>query len=259
MPSEKEISRLIGVRLDVSPFLVGAKPEIEVKGGVAILTGTVLDAKQKAEAEMLARKEGVEKVENHLKIEPPVFDSLMAIQSASAYNSRLLPDVKSALLQHAWLDVTGVTVVAAKGREGIIHLMGTVPDEKHKAAAEEAVNAVPGTKYAVNELTVGELAEVGNIVPDKETKADPKACSSLMEKYMVASRNLIIINDVQTALLSHPVLDASNVSVILASGCEVGIYRLEGTVPSEGHKQIAHAVASAVKGVQFIENKLLVG
>ncbi|MGI5838035.1 MAG: BON domain-containing protein [bacterium] len=260
MSSDKLITGHVLAGLDVSPFLVGADIDVETKDGVVTLTGTVLDSKQKAEAEetVLASDPDVKKVENKLEIKELVLDSLMALRSISGYNLRLLPAVKKALLQHPWLDVTGIHITAEKGREGIFRLSGTVPGEKDVGEAEQTVNSVPGVKYAINELEVGELKEVGNIAPSKESKSDPKVCGSLMEKYAVSSRNLTIINDIKTALFSHPVLDATDVNVLLAKGCDVGIYRLEGTVPNEKHKAIAEEVASAVRGVQYIDNKLVV-
>jgi len=260
MSSDKMISEYVIARLGVSPFLVGADIEVATKDGVVTLSGTVLDAKQKAEAEEIAGTSDadVKKVENRLEIKEPVLDSLMAIQAVSAYNLRLLPAVKEALLRHPSLDVMGIHVAAMKGREGIFHLTGTIPSEENKAEAEKIVNAVPGVKYAINELEIGETKEVGNIVPSKEVKDDPQACSSLMEKYAISSRNLTLLNDIKTALLRHPTLDATDVSVLLASGCEVGIYKLEGTVPSEKQKKIAGEVAAAVKGVQYIDNQLAV-
>lgn len=260
MSSDKLISGFVLAGLDVSPFLAGAKIDVKTQDGVVTLSGTVLDTKQKAEAENVAKASDpdVKKVENNLEIVEPVMDSLMAIQAVSAYNIRLMPSVKEALLQNPWLDVTGIHVAAVKAREGVFVLTGTVPGEDHKEEAEKIVTALPGVKYAINELVVGETKEVGNIAPSMESKSDPKACSSLMEKYAVSSRNLMLVNDIKAALLRHPVLDATDVNVLLASGCEVGIYKLEGTVPSEKHKKIAGEAASAVKGVQFIDNQLVV-
>jgi osmotically-inducible protein OsmY len=122
--------------------------------------------------------------------------------------------------------------------------------------AEEILNPIPGVGYVINEMEVGEMKEPGNVAPSMEVKRDVKACASLMEKYVVSSKNALIIGDIKEALLKHPVLDASNVSIKVAEGCETGIYLLEGTVPNDQHKKIAYETAKSVRGVQYIENHL---
>lgn len=259
--NDKEITSFVLAGIDYNPFMIGTKIEVETSDGVVTLKGTVEDARQKAEVEKIAKGSSpdIKEVVNQVEIKPQPNDSLMAVQAAASYNLRVIPAVKEALLQHPWLDVTGVTVAAAKGREGIFYLTGQVPDDKHMAEAEITVNAVPGVKYCVNELEVGEVREPGNIAPDMETKNNPKACSSLLEKYIVSSRNLALMNDIRAALLKHPTLDATDISVQLAAGCDIGIYKLEGSVPSARDKEAAMEAAKGVRGVQYIENNLAIG
>ena len=260
MDRDKEITTIVLSRIEATPFLEGSKIHVETKEGVVYLTGTVLDARQKEEAEKITAlcDEEICNIVNNLVVKEPVFDSLMEIQAASSTNVKLIPGMKEALLEHPSLDVSGITIAGVKGRKGIFRLTGTVPSEEDKKIAAEILNPLPGVGYVIDELEVGETKEPGNVAPSMEVKQDKKACASLMEKYVVSSKNALIIGDVKEALLKHPVLDASNISVKVAEGCETGIYLLEGTVPNDQHKKIAYDTAKSVKGVQYIENHLSV-
>lgn len=258
MDRDKEITTIVLSRIESTPFLEGSKIHVETKEGVVYLTGTVLDERQKEEAAKITAlcDEEICNVVNNLVVKEPQFDSLMEIQVASSHNVKLIPSMKEALLQHPSLDVSGITIGGVKGRKGIFRLTGTVPTEEEMKIAEELLNPIPGVGYVINEMEVGEMKEPGNVAPSMEVKRDVKACESLMEKYVVSSKNALIIGDIKEALLKHPVLDATNVSVKVAEGCETGIYLLEGTVPNEQHKKIAYETAKSVRGVQYIENHL---
>ena len=258
MDRDKEITTIVLSRIESTPFLEGSKIHVESKEGVVYLTGTVLDERQKEEAAKITAlcDEEICNVVNNLVVKEPQFDSLMEIQVASSHNVKLIPNMKEALLQHPSLDVSGITISGVKGRKGIFRLTGSVPSEEDMKTAEEILNPIPGVGYVINEMEVGEMKEPGNVAPSMEVKKDVKACASLMEKYVVSSKNALIIGDIREALLKHPVLDASNVSVKVAEGCETGIYLLEGTVPNDQHKKIAYDTAKSVKGVQYIENHL---
>ncbi len=260
MDRDKEINSIVYSKLSTSPFLEGARLKPETKEGVVYLSGTLLDERQKEEIVKITKlcDEEICDVVDNTEIKPYHTDNMRDIQAASHANVQLLPEIKEALLKHPSLDVSGITVAGMKGRKGIFRLVGTVPTEEDKKIAAEIVDPLPGVGYVVNELEVGEVKEEGNIAPSMEVKKDPKACASLIEKYQVSQKNSIIIADVKDALLKHPVLDASNISIRVAEGCETGIYKLEGTVPNERHKKIAHEVAKNVKGVQYIENHLSV-
>lgn len=258
MDRDKEITTIVLSRIESTPFLEGSKIHVESREGVVYLTGTVLDERQKEEAEKITKlcDEEICDIVNNLVIKEPQFDSLMEIQVASSHNVRLVPAMKQALLEHPSLDVSGITLSGVKGRKGIFRLTGTVPSEADKKDAAELLNPIPGVGYVIDEMEIGEMKEPGNVAPSMEVKKDRKACDSLMEKYVVSSKNAIIIGDIKDTLLKHPVLDATNVSIKVAEGCETGIYLLEGTVPNEQHKRIAYEAAKSVRGVQYIENHL---
>jgi osmotically-inducible protein OsmY len=260
MDRDKEINSIVLAKLESTPFLEGAKIHSETREGVVYLSGTVLDARQKEEAAKVTAlcDEQICNVVNNVVVKEPVIESLMEIQVASSHNIKLIPAMKEALLKHPSLDVSGIAIAGVKGRKGIFRLTGTVPTEEDKKIAEESVNPIPGVSYVINEMEVGPLKEEGNIAPSMAVKQDPKACASLMEKYIISSKNGQIIGDIREALLGHPILDASNVSIRVADGCETGIYKLEGTVPDATHKKLAADVARAVKNVQYIENHLTI-
>ncbi len=258
MDRDKELTSIVLSKVESTPFLEGSKIHVETREGVVYLTGTVLDQRQKEEAAKVTAlcDEEICNVVNNLVVKEPEFDSLMEIQVASSHNVKLIPEMKKALLEHPSLDVSGITIAGVKGRKGIFRLTGTVPTEEDKKIAQEVVNPIPGVGYVIDELEVGEMKEPGNVAPSMEVKRDVKACDSLMEKYIISSKNALIIGDIKEALMKHPVLDASNVSVKVADGCETGIYLLEGTVPNDQHKKVAYETAKGVKGVQYIENHL---
>ncbi|MGE5486307.1 MAG: BON domain-containing protein [bacterium] len=69
-PTDDEIYDNVRQRLAANRDVKGGGIEVEVKEGVVVLRGKVLEAKQKTKAEKVAKKvKGVKKVVNELRIE----------------------------------------------------------------------------------------------------------------------------------------------------------------------------------------------
>lgn len=69
-PTDDEIYDNVRQKLATNRDVKGGGIEVEVKEGVVVLRGKVLEAKQKSKAEKVAKKvKGVKKVVNELRIE----------------------------------------------------------------------------------------------------------------------------------------------------------------------------------------------
>lgn len=133
--ADRQLQARVEQSLEAEPATRGAGIRVDVRGGVARLMGAVRSIAIKAAAERTARAVGgVERVENALTADTAV---------AARVTARLADDRRTAL---AAIDVSAIA--------GEVTLMGAVPSQAIKQAAEEIARSVPGVALVVNELRV---------------------------------------------------------------------------------------------------------
>jgi osmotically-inducible protein OsmY len=109
--------------------------------------------------------------------------------------------------------------------QGIITLIGQVPHYRAKQRAAQLVETVKGVESVINGLTVQDSQR-----PDEE-----------------------ILRDVNRVLHDDPTTDTYDVNPTIQNG----VVTLSGTVPSWAAKDLSAWVASGVRGVREIQNKLI--
>jgi hyperosmotically inducible protein len=120
---------------------------LEVYKGVVQLNGFVDNAKEKAQAESVAKAvSGVKSVENNLMIK-------QAEKTAGAVidDSTITAKVKSALIDSADTKAGDIKV---ETRIGVVQLSGFVANEAQKSAATKVAQSVEGVKAVNNSISV---------------------------------------------------------------------------------------------------------
>jgi hyperosmotically inducible protein len=121
---------------------------VETQGGVVMLRGKVTSAAERSAAETIARRiDGVKSVSNALQIVPeaqrPSVDAKDA-QVKKAVYERFDADPR--------LKQADITV---RADNGVVTLMGRVPDGGAKARAADLARQIPGVRMVRNELRSG--------------------------------------------------------------------------------------------------------
>lgn len=113
--------------------------------GHVVLSGTVLTEFERAHAERLAGGvPGVQGVDNRLQVIP-----------AQNQDAALAAEVRTAILQHPVLAVSGLSVTASNGT---VRLMGIVVDPKQKQMIDHVVSFIPGVRAVDNRVIVAPAA-----------------------------------------------------------------------------------------------------
>jgi osmotically-inducible protein OsmY/Icc-related predicted phosphoesterase len=138
-PTQSEADRQLQASVEraiaAEPATHEGRITVTVREGVAHLLGTVKDILGKAAAERAAASvEGVRRVENALTADSVV---------EARVTARLADDPRTAL---APIDVAAIA--------GEVTLVGAVPSQAAKEAAEQIARSVPGVRLVVNELVV---------------------------------------------------------------------------------------------------------
>ncbi len=120
---------------------------LEVYKGVVQLNGFVDNAKEKAQAEMVAKAvSGVKGVENNLMIKQAAQTTGGAID-----DSTISAKVKSALIDSADTKAGDIKV---ETRGGVVQLSGYAKSEAQKTAATKVAQSVQGVKAVKNSISI---------------------------------------------------------------------------------------------------------
>jgi len=193
--------------------------------GVVNLTGTVSEESHKTLAqETVASLPGVKSVDNKLEIkgETPAKNS----------DAWITTKVKTVLLYHR--SVSGLTQVDTK--DGIVTLRGEAASQAQKDLTTGYAKDVEGVKEVNNEMTVAKTS---------------KKTQTTGEKIDDAS----ITAQVKLTLLYHRSTSAINTKVITKDG----VVTLSGKASSRAESDLAAKLASDVKGVKGVKNRMTVG
>lgn len=203
--------------------LAGTDIDIEVKDGVATLTGETHTAAQKSRAARLAKVDGITSVVNHIEVVRP---------------GEKAEKAKAGLDKAA--NKTGEAVGTAAGatREGV----GVAAKETKKGVETAAEKTGEGLSKA-GEKTGEALGTAAN-----KTKGAAKATGE-------AASDGWITTKVKSKFVGEKPLKGSDISV----STNEGIVTLTGTVPNDAAKTHAIALVKATKGVKDVVDNTTIG
>jgi osmotically-inducible protein OsmY len=215
MHTDKELQEQVLAALDQDPDIDLAHIGVIVNRGIATLVGEVATSTQKSAAEVTTRHvAGVQAVVNDIDVGP----GLAARRSDPA----LAEAVVNALRCHSAVPLDAIQACLTGGR---VTLTGAVTWAFQKAAAEQAVQWLPGVKGVTNNIVVKPRASVEDV------------------KARIARE-----------FVQNAEIDAQKVRVEVRGGAVV----LTGSVRSESERvQAEHAVWSA-PGVTNLDDRLRV-
>jgi len=215
MHTDKDLQQQIVTALDQEPDIDVAHIGVSVYKGIAVLEGQVATLLERCDAEAAAlHVAGVRAVVNDVEISPGL--------STHRSDPALAEAVLNSLTWHCAVPQDAIQVTV---HEGQVTLTGSVTWALQKAAAEQAVQWLPGVRGVTNHIVVKPQASVEDV------------------KARIARE-----------FVENAEIDAQNVRVEVRGGAVV----LTGTVRSESERaQAEHAVWSA-PGVTNIEDRLRV-
>ena len=215
MHTDRELQEQILTALDQEPDLDVSHIGVTVNKGIATLVGEVTTMPQKCTAEETTRHvAGVRAVAIDLDVSPGLADHRSDPALAEA--------VVNALRCHS---AVPLDAIQASVTEGQVTLTGAVTWAFQKAAAEQAVQWLPGVKSVANLIVVKPQANVEDV------------------KARIARE-----------FLENAVIDAQNVRVEIRGGAVV----LTGTVRSESEREQAERAVWSAPGVTNLDDRLLV-
>jgi len=158
-PADEVISDRILYKLDTDPIV--RKYDIKVKvdaPGVVTLSGDVATAAQKAQAEKVARVDGVSKVNNTIVIDPDE-DKTLADRAKSGLNKA------GNKIDDAWIttkikwffigeDQLKDSAINVDTKNNVVTLKGTVKTEAGRKHAIALANATEGVNRVVDQLVI---------------------------------------------------------------------------------------------------------
>lgn len=216
--------------------------DVDVRGDVATLSGTVESGIEKDLAEQIALgADGIARVDNKLQIDPAVqpkprthvageqrrFDEVVGDASITA-------QVKSKLLWNAHTDGLHIDVDTVDGQ---VTLNGTADSAASRELAERLAENTAGVRQVHNKLTIGE--------PQPLAKTD--GVDVVIDTQPVT--DAWISTKVKSTLLMSRSIDGFAIDVDTTDGT----VRLSGRVDSATEKEHAVALARDVKGVQRVD------
>jgi osmotically-inducible protein OsmY len=141
--TDAEIQDIIGRSWNIDPRLVGFQPAVNVRQGVATLTGVVGDLDARLAAERAARYTiGVRRVDNQIKVEWP---------AETPGDEQIAIMVREALGRDPYVDVSNIKVDCEEAHVG---LYGIVDSEFEKEHAGYMAGRQIGVVHVDNSLTV---------------------------------------------------------------------------------------------------------
>lgn len=157
-PTDELLQDRVAYRLETSTLVRKYDVRVKVEGGVAMLSGTVATAAQKAEAERSAKVDGITRVESTIAVDADVDRTLGdRIKSGFSKTGEKISDgwittklnwffVGEDLLKDSKIDVDT--------KDNMVTLKGTVKSQAGRARAVELAKATEGVKTVVNQLTI---------------------------------------------------------------------------------------------------------
>lgn len=177
--SNQEVAEGIASALRTAQ-LQGTDINIEFKGGVATLSGTVADSAQKSKATLAASKvDGVKTVDNRLRVEPASAPARGGIEQATFFKGPAQPQFSD--IRQVGADVPAPSIGSAPAannnqqvaesiagalgtaglngydiqisyQDGTATLAGAVSTPQQRVLAEKVTSSVPGVKLVSNQL-----------------------------------------------------------------------------------------------------------
>lgn len=159
-PAKYTLKDRIEFRLETNDVVKKYDVKVAVDDkGVATLSGDVATAAQKAQAETLAKVEGVTRVVNNITIDPDE-DKNLADRAKNGLNKA------GEKISDAWIttkvkwffvgeDLLKDSNIDADTKNGVVTLKGTVKTAAGKARAVALTKGVDGVKNVVDQMTIG--------------------------------------------------------------------------------------------------------
>ena len=156
--SDNALQDRIDYRLETNASVRKYSLKVKVASGVATLTGDVATAAQKAEAERLAKVEGITRVDNQIKVDPDEDKSVAdRIKGGLTKTGEKITD--------AWIttkvkwffvgeDALKDSSIDVDTKDGVVTLKGTVKSQAGKARANALAKDTDGVKRVVDQLTI---------------------------------------------------------------------------------------------------------
>jgi hyperosmotically inducible protein len=193
---------------------------VKANGGVVTLTGTVQDKDDKnLAADTVGNLPGVVSVNNEIKVEP-TYPEKSDAWMAFKIRGRLL--VKGNVSATS----TKVTVV-----DGNVVLTGTANNNAQKELTEVYAKDIDGVKSVKNDIVVTDNPTIGEKIDDAS-----------------------ITSQVKYALLTHKSTSALKTKVVTSDGVVI----VTGEASSDAEKSLVTKLASDVRGVTSVSNKMTV-
>jgi osmotically-inducible protein OsmY len=157
--TDSSIADRIQFRLDTNATLKRYDIKVKVDDGIAMLSGQVATASQKAEAARLAQVTGIRRVESDITVTPDA-DKTLAERSKAGLSKT------GAKIDDAWIttkvkwffigeDTLKNSDINVDTSDKVVTLKGTVATAAGKARAEALAKQTEGVTRVVNDLTVG--------------------------------------------------------------------------------------------------------
>lgn len=240
-PDDNEIKNAITSAFLYDPRVFSFNPNVEVKGGVVTLSGSVSNLKAKQAAVQLAENTaGVNEVKDNLEVRPaPRSDDQIAHDLRRAYN-------RSALV-----DANQINVRVENGRAV---LSGVVDSNFEKWGAADIAARTRGVTEVDNKLVTDDVPQVA--VAPGGYYYYPWHSSYSAWTYSPADEpksDAALLSDVRSHLFWSPFTDAEDITVAVDNG----VVTLSGEVDNRLEKGAAEDNAYQA-GARRVENRLFV-
>lgn len=157
-PSDGTLEDRIQYRLEVSPVVKKYDLKVKVEMGIAMLKGKVATSAQKAEAEKLAKIDGINRVESNITVNKAEDQTLAdRVKAGLTKTGDAITDtwittkVKWFLLGDDLLKGSNISVETTKN---VVTLKGTVKASAGRARAKELAMQTEGVHRVIDEMTI---------------------------------------------------------------------------------------------------------
>jgi osmotically-inducible protein OsmY len=158
-PTDSALADRIAFRLDTSATLKKYDIKVKVDDGIAMLSGQVGTAAQKAEAARLAQVTGVRRVESDITVTPEADKTLTERTKAGLSKTGTKIDDAWITTKVKWFfigeDSLKDSDINVDTHDKVVTLKGTVRTAAGKARAEALAKDTEGVTHVNNDLTVG--------------------------------------------------------------------------------------------------------
>ncbi|MCB1929278.1 MAG: BON domain-containing protein [Rhodocyclaceae bacterium] len=233
--NDSALTGKVKAALAADPVTDAIEIEVETARRVVLLEGEVDSAKEKAQAEKVARSvEGVEGVMNKLIVVGSGDGEEKSAVGQFVSDTVVTTKVKTALAADTTTEAIEIEVETTRG---VVSLRGEVDSEAESKQAEKLALGIEGVREVDNELIVAKDAD----------GKDKGAVTRYINDAALTAK-------VKTALAADSVTEAFEIDVETTRG----VVLLSGQVDSEKELTQAQKVASAIDGVREVMNRLTV-